>query len=98
MNVALQAYGQANNLCLRGAKAEAEALLKAARFLEAASAKPERPSDMVRALRFNHNLWAVFQGDVGAAGSPLPDDLRADILSLSLYVDKNTLLGLTGNG
>lgn len=98
MNVAYQAYGQTQTLAVRGRQAEAEALLKAARMLTDAKDHPLTPRDMITALRYNHNLWATLQADCASDQSPLTKSLRADIISLSLYVEKQTMLVMAGNG
>ena len=46
------------------------------------------------ALTFNQTLWTLFQADLSGDGNALPDNLRDDLLSLSLFVDRQTILAL----
>ena len=46
------------------------------------------------ALKFHQMLWTYIQADVAADGNGLPDDLKANILSLSIFVDSQTIMAL----
>ena len=46
------------------------------------------------ALKFHQMLWTFIQADVAADGNGLPDDLKANILSLSIFVDSQTIMAL----
>jgi flagellar protein FlaF len=50
------------------------------------------------ALRLNWRLWTIFQSDVSEAENPLPDDIKQNILSLSVFVDKHTVDALANPG
>ena len=39
-------------------------------------------------------LWSIVQADVSQADNTLPEELKANLMSLSLYVDKQTTVGL----
>jgi flagellar protein FlaF len=45
-------------------------------------------------LRLNWRLWTIIQADVSGEGSPLPDEIRQNILSLSVFIDKHTVSAL----
>ena len=47
-----------------------------------------------RALKYNQMLWSIVQADVSKADNTLPEELKANLMSLSLYVDKQTTVGL----
>ena len=47
-----------------------------------------------RALKYNQMLWSIVQADVSQADNTLPEELKANLMSLSLYVDKQTTVGL----
>jgi flagellar protein FlaF len=51
---------------------------------------PERIDRLFEALRINSLLWSIFQAEITAEGNPLPRQLREDLLTLSLFVDKRT--------
>jgi flagellar protein FlaF len=46
------------------------------------------------ALTFNQTLWAILQADLSGDGDGLPENLRDDLLALSLFVDRQTILAL----
>ena len=43
------------------------------------------------ALRYNQQLWTIFQVALMDAENPLPQDLKMTLLNLSRYVDKTSL-------
>ena len=47
-----------------------------------------------RALKYNQMLWSIVQADVSKAENSLPEELKANLISLSIYVDKQTTKGL----
>ena len=46
------------------------------------------------ALTFNQTLWTILQVDLSGDGDGLPENLRDDLLALSLFVDRQTILAL----
>ncbi len=88
------AYAQSHNASLKGSSAEGEALGKASRLLEKARLNPQDSLALGQALQFNQKLWTIFQADLVDKRNRLPDDLKADLLSLSLFMD-NTIAELT---
>lgn len=46
--------------------------------------------DLDEALRFNQRLWDVLQSDWSQPNCSLPEQLRADLLSLSVFVRRTT--------
>ncbi|PVX30444.1 flagellar biosynthesis regulator FlaF [Sphingomonas pokkalii] len=45
---------------------------------------------LMPALYRNREMWSVFITDCGTRGNKLPDELRAKIISLGLWVDRFT--------
>ena len=39
-------------------------------------------------------LWSIVQADVSQSDNALPEELKANLMSLSIYVDKQTTKGL----
>ncbi|MGQ0674910.1 MAG: flagellar biosynthesis regulator FlaF [Rhodospirillales bacterium] len=71
---------------------EALALIEAARRLNAARDAVETNVESYReSLRLNWRLWTIIQCDVASAENNLPDELKANIVSLSIFVDRQTL-------
>jgi flagellar protein FlaF len=67
---------------------EGRAFAKAAQMLNDASIGSH--TDMRHALEFNLRLWTLVQASVTHPDSPLPDDVRGKLLSLSMFVDRAT--------
>jgi flagellar protein FlaF len=82
------AYAQRHSSFLSGNSLEGEALSRAARMLETARSNLDDKIALAQALQFNQKLWTIFQADLTNAANPLPDSLKADLLSLSLFMDQ----------
>ncbi len=75
---------------------EAKALMEAARRLNDARENVAQDVEAYRtALRLNWRLWTIIQCDVASAENALPDELKANIVSLSIFVDRQTLDALS---
>lgn len=48
------------------------------------------------ALDWNRRIWSSFAADCGSEGNQLPQSLRAGIISLSIFVSKETSAVLRG--
>jgi flagellar biosynthesis activator protein FlaF len=86
-----KAYGQIQKSAIGGRAAEAEAFAKSARNLHQAASPPLDAAALEEALQSNLKLWTVLQASLRKDEDHLPDDLREDILKLSIFVDKQTL-------
>ena len=82
----LNAYAQADKHALDGRLLEGRAFAKAARLLQDAA----DDSDRLRALSYNQKLWTTVQAAVTDTACTLPDDIRANLLSLSMFMDRIT--------
>lgn len=88
-----QAYRSSQRLGTNARNTEAQALLETARRLDAALGGDDR--DAYRAaLRLNWRLWTIIQADVASEESELPDEIRQNILSLSVFIDRHTVNAL----
>ena len=87
----IEAYGRAQKLGLSQRATEAMALVKAERMLEEAKENADESGNYESALKFNQRLWTIIQADLVEEGNPLPASLKANILSLSIFVDRQTL-------
>lgn len=58
--------------------------------------KSIRDSETIAALDWNRRMWSVYSSDCGAKGNQLPDQLRAGIISLAIWVSKHTSLVMRG--
>ncbi len=48
------------------------------------------------ALEWNRRLWLTLQTDLSSAGNHMPDDLKAKMISLAVWVDRYTESVLKG--
>lgn len=46
--------------------------------------------DWHQAILWNRRLWMTLQGDLAADGNRLPDDLKARLISVAIWVDKHS--------
>ncbi|WP_337995986.1 flagellar biosynthesis regulator FlaF [Oleispirillum naphthae] len=93
-NERIRAYQQAQTANLSGRELEAMAFTKAALKLEDAKKLTENPTEFGKALRFNHLLWTIIQADIVEPSNMLPPEIKANIMSLSIFVDKQTAKAL----
>ena len=76
---------------------EAWALIEAARRIaEAIAAYEQNPSrEAIKSirdvLRLNWRVWTIFQAELTAESSPIPPELRINMLTLCKYVDTQTV-------
>jgi len=87
----LQAYRNIQKVTMNDRELEASVLAKAALMLKSCQENwdaEDRDLKLKEALRFNQMLWSVLQTDLSKEDHHLPKNLREDILSLSLFIDK----------
>ena len=70
------------------------AFAKAVFRLEEASKAVDDYDAYSSALKFHQMLWTFIHADVAADGNGLPEDLKTNILSLSIFVDSQTIMAL----
>ena len=90
----LQAYRDVQKTTISGRELEAMVLIKAAHLLKDCQGKwdaKDRDAKLNEALRFNQQIWSIFQSELIKPDNPLPKKLRDDILSLSLFIDKRII-------
>jgi len=89
----LEAYKTAQKSVMSGREIEAMVLTKAALQLKKCQSNwdpDDRDGKRSESLKFNQNIWTILQGELAKDDNPLPLQLRKDLLSLSLFVDKRT--------
>ena len=74
---------------------DAAAFSQAAYVLDQARQKIDDTDACEKALKYNQLLWSIVQADVAEGNNELPDELKANLMSLSLFVDKQTSKGLS---
>lgn len=67
---------------------------------EAAKTREERlsvlASGMGKSLADNQKLWTLLRDDLAGSGNALPPQLRAQLLSIALWVERHTLRVMAG--
>jgi flagellar biosynthesis activator protein FlaF len=89
----LAAYSNVQKATMSGREIEAAVLTKAALKLTSIQNNwndQDRYAKLCEALRYNQLIWSIFQGELVKAENPLPKQLKQDILSLSVFIDKRT--------
>lgn len=91
-----QAYQKVQNATETSSQTEYRLFVQVTNALVAAHERGTRDSQMMDALDWNRRMWSVFSADCGAKGNELPDQLRAGIISLSIWVSKHSSLVMRG--
>jgi flagellar protein FlaF len=87
----LAAYRTVQKITSSDSEIEALVLTRAAQKLAEVQNNwdaPDRDEILDEALRYNQQIWSIFQGELLKEENPLPRQLREDILSLSVFIDK----------
>jgi flagellar biosynthesis activator protein FlaF len=91
----LEAYRNTQNTTTTsGRDIEAAALTRAALLLSGCQQNwdaPDRDEKLGEALRINQLIWSIFQGELIKEDNPIPKDLKQNILSLSVFIDKRII-------
>lgn len=90
----LEAYETASMDALSGRELEAAVLTKAALRLKDCQDNWESEDNETRlfeALKYNQKVWSFFQGELTRDDNPLPQQLKENILSLSVFIDRRII-------
>ena len=90
----LAAYRTVQKITSSGRELEAVVLSRAAQKLAEVKNNwdaPDLDGRLDEALRYNQQIWSIFQGELLKENNPLPRQLRADILSLSAFIDRRII-------
>lgn len=88
--MSIQAYQRANQQAEPPRQTEYRAFAEATRGLIAANDTPDDLAVTSEALLRNRRLWSMLAADCASPGNRLPQELRASIISLSLFVDRHS--------
>jgi len=87
------AYQDIEKETLTGRSLEASVLFKSAGKLKRVQESWDasgRDELLEEALRYNQQIWSLFQAELTDTTSELPADIRTNLLNLSVFVDKRT--------
>ncbi|PSC05219.1 flagellar protein FlaF [Alsobacter soli] len=88
----VQAYGQAAKAGLSGRDLEAAVLIQCAADLQRAAMSLETdPKSLDEALARNRKLWSILAAEATEPTNPLPQEVKANIARLALFVFNRSL-------
>jgi flagellar protein FlaF len=79
---------------MTGREIEATVLNKAALKLKECQNNwdaENRDQKLDEALKFNQRVWSILQAELSRENNPLPMQLKRDLLSLSVFIDRRIL-------
>jgi flagellar protein FlaF len=89
--MSIQAYQNAARKSETPRQTEYRAFAQATRgLIDAAGLPDSEVGRRAEALATNRRLWTLLASDCAAEGNTLPQGLRAQIISISLFVDKHS--------
>lgn len=91
-----QAYQKAQTSAETPSQVEYRLFAQVTNALLAVKDKDIKDPETIAALDWNRRMWSVFSSDCGTKGNGLPDELRAGIISLSIWVSKHSSLVMRG--
>ncbi|MBI5849283.1 MAG: flagellar biosynthesis regulator FlaF [Nitrospirae bacterium] len=89
----LDAYRKVQKTSISGRELEASVLTQAAFKLTACQNNWEASDHNVMledALIHNQRIWTILQSELAKDDNPLPQQIKDDLLSLSIFIDKRT--------
>ncbi|MBL8807327.1 MAG: flagellar biosynthesis regulator FlaF [Rhodospirillales bacterium] len=93
-----QAYGRAQNTTENPRSTEYRLLAQVCGALTRAKEGKRGTAEFVDALLWNKKVWDAFIIDLSSDGNQLPRELRAQIIGIGLWVGRETIQVLDGNG
>ena len=89
-----EVYRSTDQATMSGREIEATVLTKAAVKLKECQNNwdaENRDQKLDEALKFNQRVWSILQAELAKEDNPLPRQLRDDLLSLSVFIDRRIL-------
>ncbi len=89
----LDAYRNVEKATLSQRDMEASVLSKAAMQLQVIKenwTRDDHDAELEAALNYNQKVWSFFQAELSMDDNPLPDEIKRNLLALSLFVDRRT--------
>lgn len=88
--MSLNAYQKTQSVGRSPRSTEYQLFGKVTHALINAKDKDRRDQEFIKALDWNRRMWSVLSADCATAGNGLPDQLRAQIVSLALFISRYT--------
>ena len=89
-----EVYRSTDQATMSGREIEATVLNKAALKLKECQNNwdgENRDQKLEEALKFNQRIWSILQAELAKEDNPLPMQIRRDLLSLSVFIDRRIL-------
>ena len=86
--MSLEAYRKAQRVAESPREAEYRLFAQVTRALIDADKSGVRDYIFIDAIDWNRRMWSTFSTDCGLPGNGLPDQLRAQIISIALWVGR----------
>lgn len=89
----LEAYRNVEKATLSQRDIEATVLTKAATQLQSIKenwTRENHDAQLEDALNYNQRVWTFFQAELSMEGNPLPEEIKRNLLSLSVFVDRRS--------
>lgn len=86
--MSLDAYRQAQRVAESPREAEYRLFAQVTRALIDVHKSGLRDHSFIDAIDWNRRMWSAFSTDCGLPGNGLPDQLRAQIISIALWVGR----------
>jgi len=90
-NNPMQTYQKVDKATMSGRETEARVLTLAALKLKDCQNNWDndiKHEQLDVALRFNQQIWSIFQSELAKEDNPLPQSVKLDFLRLSAFIDK----------
>lgn len=94
--MSLNAYERVRTLTEHPRATEQRLIGEISRAMMTAWEQGHRGATLMSPLHRNREMWSVFASTCGAAGNGLSSEVRAAIISLSLWVDRHTSAVMAG--
>ena len=91
-----QAYKKAQNTAETPSQVEYRLFAQVTNALMGAKDNGLQNAELIAALDWNRRMWSAFSSDCAAKGNGLPDQLRASIISLAIWVSKHSSAVMRG--
>jgi flagellar protein FlaF len=89
----LEAYRSVEKATLSQRDLEATVLTKAAMQLQGLRenwTRENHDAQLEEVLNYNQRVWTFFQAELSMEENPLPEEVKRNLLALSLYVDRRS--------
>ncbi|MDP2787493.1 MAG: flagellar biosynthesis regulator FlaF [Pseudomonadota bacterium] len=89
----LEAYRNVEKATLSQRDIEATVLTKAATQLQSLKenwTRENHDAQLEDALNYNQRVWTFFQAELSMEDNPLPEEIKRNLLSLSVFVDRRS--------